>query len=251
MRHYSPWASSIPLTRRIAPELLGAAPVEQRGGLLTDGAYLRVVRDFLTGQPYLDEIDGVKADWLPSPRVDERTKAVFDGGRDVLLSAHPSLRRLYESFIDYVVPLEGEVNRGYSNHLARGIIFRTFPSDGDAYDVAIDLAHELGHNVFFVWQSTDTIMDPVEHGKPVYSASRGMLRPAIQTFHGAVALAFMLFIVNALPDDPKARAAGVRRGERYGSTLPAMLDMTLRALDDQCTLTPLGRHIFEEMAALL
>ncbi len=251
MRHYSPWASSVPLTRDIAPELLGPAPVEQRGGLLSDGAYLRVVRGFLDRQRYLDEIDGVKADWLPSPTVDRRTKAVFEGGRDILLASHPSLRRLYQSFIDYVVPLEGEVNRGYSNHLARGVIFRTFPADGDEYDVAIDLAHELGHNVFFAWQSTDTIMDRSEHGKPVYSASRAMLRPAIQSFHGAVALAFMLFVVEALRDDPRARAAGVRRGEQYGSTLPAMLDMTLRALDEHCTLTPLGRHVFDEMAALL
>ena len=97
---------------------------------------------------------------------------------------------------------------GFSTLRARGAIFLSLPKNEkhSHLDLAINLAHELGHQSLMIYQGADRILN----GKldaPVYSVIRKTMRPAINSFHAVVALAFMvrfiadLLVANDLPDD--------------------------------------------------
>ena len=58
--------------------------------------------------------------------------------------------------------------------------------------MAIALAHELGHNCFFLLQSGQRPISDDTWSTKIYSGVRQVERPAIASFHGAVALGYML-----------------------------------------------------------
>jgi|GEM_PF-6745257 len=186
------------------------------------------------------------ADWIPITEASSWQKNLFDEGRSILLESTPIFTRMYLDFVDFVLPISGSCNRGFSSHLARGIIFRAIPEDADKYDIAIDLAHELGHHGLMVLQSIDQIIssDPM---RPVYSQIRRTLRPAIQTFHAAAALAFMLMLVKAMPNDHACKLTADRRGKKYADSLGKSLRLSIHALRLHCNFTQLGELLMTEM----
>lgn len=257
---YLPWHSNYPLDPSpVPPLLLGPAPCA-RGGLIEDTGYLQVAQDF-TGKVVFSKgdeafiqangiVNATQKDWTPMVGVTDQQAAVFAAGVEILQSSHPSLVRLYREYIDFVMPLPGERNRGYSTLRLRGAIFRAIPSDATPYDVAIDLAHELGHNVLFAWQTNDPIMLS-DQDAPLYSEIRKRVRPAIQTFHAAVALAFMHFFVESMAHDPACREAGRRRGAGYRESFTWSLRSSLATLRSSCSFSPLGERMILEMGSLV
>lgn len=245
---YSPWTSVAPLTGSIPPSELLQSPNFERGSLVIDAAYLRHVRDFISNKAsvIIAGLPNSPDDWLPDGVVSNELAALFREGKRVLVASSPVLSRLYLEFVDFVVPLADGRNRGYSTHLARGVIFRSFPPQANAYDVAIDLAHELGHQVLMAWQSVDKILT-TDHEQPVFSEIRQVDRPAIQSFHAAVALAYMLFFVKSMQGSAECQDAGLRRGKTYRGTLQASLNMATLSLRKNCKFTPLGLKMMEEM----
>lgn len=252
---YSPWMCMFPvLNGEQIPQTLLRQPTYERGGLVMDIEYLTAARAFMEPRTEMTRngiFDQAHADWIPTTEITAKQKDVFDAGRTTLLSASPTLARMYLELIDYVLPLEGQRNRGTSNHFTRGAIRRTVPDDADRYDVAIDLAHEMGHYSLVILQSIDSIIVPADVRKPVYSQIRQTLRPAIQTLHAAVALASMHLFVESMPNDPACQAAGERRGKKYTKSLKHSLYLSIESLRQSCEFTPLGARVLEEMEALI
>lgn len=245
---YSPWTSIAPLTGTFPPNELLQCPNFERGSLVADAPYLAHVKDFIANKAnaIIAGLPSSPDDWLPDGVVSNDLAALFREGKRILVASSPVLSRLYLEFVDFVVPLAHGRNRGYSTHLARGVIFRSFPPQANAYDVAIDLAHELGHQVLMAWQSVDKIL-ATDHDQPVFSEIRQVDRPAIQSFHAAVALAYMLFFVKTMQNSPECQDAGLRRGKTYRGTLQASLNMATHSLRKNCQFTPLGLKMMEEM----
>lgn len=245
---YSPWVCISPLSSVQPPKELLECPVFEKGSLVIDESYLKQVREYISGSAHriIEGLPHTREDWLPDGGVTADLATLFRQGKRLVVSTDPVLSRLYTEFVDYVVPLTHGRNRGYSTHLARGVIFRSFPPNANAYDIAIDLAHELGHQVLMAWQSVDKILT-TDHDQPVFSEIRLVNRPAIQSFHAAVALAYMLYFVKSLPNDTDCQEAGVRRGKAYRGSLHESLNMAIASLRQNCKFTALGTRMLEEM----
>lgn len=89
---------------------------------------------------------------------------------------------------------------GLSNARFRKALFLGPVSEnhGGFLRYAINLAHEVGHQMLFTYQSADAIIegDPLE---PVYSPIRQTLRPAIQVMHALVAAVKIQEMLNHFP----------------------------------------------------
>jgi hypothetical protein len=249
---YSPWMCAYPMSDRKPPEVLLNTPVATPGDLVCDQSYLAAAREFIRTDLRMIE-NGLNQnydDWLPELEVSTENQARFSAGKDMMLSSTRILAKLYRELVDFVLPLGGDRNRGYSMMMARGAIVRTLPASEDEYDVAIDLAHELGHQCFYLWQSADPIMT-TDQFLPVFSEIRKAFRPAFQSFHAAVALAFMLTFVQSRPDDKRCQEAAKRRGKKYRGTLDESLGLAIYSLRTYCQFTPIGERIIQEMEALI
>jgi hypothetical protein len=249
-QYYSPWLCMFPLlTEREFPSGLIRQPTCEKGGLVTDASYLLEARVFMEPRIEMTRngiFDQKHEDWIPITHVTDHQLQVFNQGRSLLLESHATLARMYLELVDFVLPLGGQRNRGYASPLTRGIVYRTLPNDGDRNDVAIDLAHEMGHYALITLQSVDPIISS-DRLKPIYSQIRRTLRPAIQTFHASVALAFMHLLVQSRPEDREMQAAGQRRGLKYTDSIRKSLLLSLDSLDRDCEFTAVGRRVMWEM----
>lgn len=261
---YTPWACALQRTENEIDPILVREPRCERGGLVTDSALLDAIRDWTANEVITiqeaqanshgmqDALPGAVESWLPVKTVDERTQALFREGRRLLLTSDISFCRQYFELIDFVIPITSPAgkNRGFSSHNARGVIFRSFPPGTTVWDVGIDLAHELGHQTLFVWQSVDPILAS-DVSAPVYSLIRKAFRPAIQSFHAAVALAYMLKFTRAYSSDAECRVVAKKRGARYADSLDESLKLAISALQGQCKFTEIGQELLREMEMLL
>lgn len=262
-RFYSPWLCTYPRFGTPPNLALLEEPPCERGGLIIDEQYLAHARAWVNDIVLFHQsaitvdsgevaLPGEPHTWLPLETVSERIMDLFREGKKLLLASDPHMCRQYLEMIDFVVPIfsPGKKNRGFSHHLARGIIFRSFPEEATIWDVGIDLAHELGHQTLFVWQSADAILTSPKDA-PVYSFIRKANRPAIQTFHAAVALAYMLSFTRCYADEADCREVAARRGDWYVDTLDKSLRLSLESLRANCTFTELGDALMQEMEALV
>ena len=248
IRSYSPWLCIAPILPVLDSDLIYFVPAV-RGSLVTDEEILQSMARFLIkdGHPTIADLPGEPSSWLPSQ---QNISSNYNDAVAIIRNADAVMRLLFDVTVDYVVPLGGGRNRGYSTHLARGAIFRSLPKDNDRYDVAIDIVHEVGHQVLMAWQSIDTIIasDPTA---PVFSEIRRVDRPAIQTFHATVALAFMRYFEKTLSDDIGLQAAARRRGATYSGTLSNSLALSISSIRKVCQLTELGQKLLDEMEVLI
>ena len=245
---FTPWLCFLPLVPRINPRLIRYTP-PVRGGLVTDDEVIGVMAAFLAadGKTAIIELPGDPQVWLPATHHNSKT---IDGALRVIRTSDRTMWQLYDLMVEYVVPLGGGRNRGYSTHLIRGAIFRSLPEDNDEYDVAIDIMHEVGHQVLQVWQSVDPILT-TDPNAPVFSQIRQTDRPAIQSFHAAVALGYMRYLQRSLPDDPGMQAAAGRRGASYSRILSYSLELAIESLRDNCQFTDVGEVMLREMEAVI
>lgn len=242
---YSPWLSFVPYTRQIPDALIYQRP-DTTGDLVTDKVLLDVMAAFMTGKGAvaLESLPGEQSAWVPNG---DNISDVYDEAARRIRNASATLHTLFDEVVDFVVPLGGGRNRGYSTHYARGAIFRSLPADNDACDVAFDVVHELGHQMLMVWQSVDAILDSDPEAE-VFSQIRRRNRPAIQSFHATVALAFMAHLEAETKDDEFMQAAADRRGRSYDTSLRHSLGLAIDSIRKECRPTALGSKLLDEMA---
>lgn len=253
---YTPWiAAGKTIDFDFPKSLLQPVPKNLRGELINDDAYLVPAREYVEQRLgrmtyHKGLMPGARSDWLPCKLVNKSAIAAVGDGITVLRGSNPSFDKLYDEMVESVLPL-GDKHRGYSNAWMRGILFRGIPDSWNEYDVAIDLAHELGHHALFVWQSLDSILTSRQEAL-VLSSVRRVRRPAIQSFHGAVALSFMLFAAKNWPTNSRSIEVRKRHGSFYiGGSLETALDEALSTLRSHCTFTAVGQKMIDEMQALL
>ncbi len=245
---YSPLLCCAPVVETVPAELVYLA-TEPRGGLIESQSVLSAMAAFMAvdGRASISNLPGEPRQWLPAAA---GNPALYGEAVQIIRASSPALAYLFDEIVEFVVPLGGGRNRGFSTHLARGAIFRALPEGNDRYDVAIDLVHEMGHQVLFAWQSIDPILNS-PHRAPVFSQIRQSDRPAIQTYHATVALAFMRFLERQLASDLGMQAAAARRGASYTVSLSRSLDLSIGSVRQACLPTELGAALLDEMEALI
>ena len=82
---------------------------------------------------------------------------------------------------------------GRSSHWLKGGVFLSLPENFETrrINLALNVVHELGHQVLMVLQDCDDIL--VDINEPIYSSIRKERRPAIMSYHALVATYYMLF----------------------------------------------------------
>jgi HEXXH motif-containing protein len=115
--------------------------------------------------------------------------------------------------------------------------------------LAINLAHEIGHQILMIYQTADTLIVEDHMDLPCYSGVRKTFRPAIMTLHAAAALCHMIFacrsIIEKFPQRPFSEFMA-QRTTQYQKDL----SMTLQSLTKCCTFTDLGKFVVKDMLAV-
>ena len=228
-------------TLRFLNEAFGSSPQLPLGfmGILEDNGLCVETKDWARVER-ISKLVPIALDWIRgidesfATRVGEFVKEVIPLGMRPPLMAR-SLR-----------------GRGVSSHFYRGGILVDLPEIDEHLDVelAINLAHELGHQALMVYQNAHPIID----GDPraaVYSAIRSVERPAIKSFHALVALAYMKeFAAKALRNAGTSEDRRLRLALRV-EQIDGDLRLGARALRNAgVRFTELGGELFEECEAI-
>lgn len=155
------------------------------------------------------------------------------------------IAELFDELIKHVVPINTNhlqfqsTGVGFSTHLAKGSIFLSIPNK--KLELAINIAHELGHQCLYIYQTADPI---IAQGldTPVFSYVRKTNRPAIQAFHATVALAFMIrFLTQITPEE--------RERKYYSMVLNSLRDDFMKSLNtyDSVQFTELGHLLYKDL----
>lgn len=251
--NYSPWLCSRPILSEGISNLNILMTEYPKGEFVKDVKYLQAVSGFLNGEikfsfesmpggPDQWQVCTDDAAWLSGVADD------FNKGRNILFLS-PFFRKMYEVLVEMVIPIDRPHSSGFSSHLARGVIFRSFPQDHSSLSIAVDLAHEIGHQALMVFQSVDPILisDPQA---PVYSEIRHADRPAIQSVHATVALAYMTLFEDEMKEQGLVESIHDDRILRYGGTLRQSLKKAISSLNKECKFTDLGSQIMREFSEL-
>ena len=191
-------------------------------------------------------------DW---PRV-ERLRRLVPAALEWIRGVDESFVARVGELVKEVIPLgmraplkaRSPLGRGVSSHFYRGGLLVDLPEIDEHLEIefAINLAHELGHQAFMVYQNADPIVDG-DLRAPVYSAIRGEPRPAIKSFHALVALAYMKeFALAALLSSRTPKDRRVRLGLRVAQ-IDRDMALGARAFRDAgIKFSELGAELFEE-----
>lgn len=239
------------------PELMDI-PLK-KGALLNDEEVLERVSAFLNGQAK-SIVDPIPADSGRRERFQVYTDiratfpqsaALFRDGRSLLFRSSRLLSQMYNELIDTVVPLKRDCQTGVSSHLARGALLIALFEGYEVFDLALELAHETGHQALMVLQSTDDLIAS-PHDQPIYSGVRKSLRPAIQCLHASAALAYMIRFSTDLRAANSDEICGryIERAEAQIRTDSEALEATLVELARSCEFTRLGSHLIAELATI-
>lgn len=241
---YNPWLCFQSETLEIPDNLIFHSYSDDTP-LIRDKVLLDTARQFMLGKGSiaLNDLFGKNDLWAPDIST---LHDVYNESINLIKDTHPVLKRLFEGLIEFVIPLGGPTHRGYSTHFARGAIFRCFPLGCDEYDMAFYITHELGHNALIVWQSVDPIITS-DLNEPVFSEIRRTNRPAIQTFHAALVLSYMLLLEKSALNSKGMVAAAKRQGKAVEGTLQSALGLSIISLQKTCTFSEVGYQILSEM----
>lgn len=176
-------------------------------------------------------------------------------GQQLLFESIPWMSHIYRELIYCVVPIQHRVHgkpkkRGFSTPLAHGAIFLSF-EDRDVtqgysrVEMAIDLAHELGHHVLHLYQTADPLISSSLTSK-VYSGVRKSLRPAIMSLHASAALAFMIEACRGIQANRSATAIEQKFAKGRQQLFIKDQADALSALARAAQFTALGTRIMTE-----
>lgn len=187
---------------------------------------------------------------------DENLQKYVDGF-ELFSSTGEYWRGLYSTLCQFIVPIYSTRQNvrtggvGFSSLRARGTIFLSLPSDVNLNQIhlAINLAHELGHQTLMIFQGADSILKG-ELTRPLYSVIRKTMRPAINSFHAVVAAAFMLKFVSDILLGNRLLPAERIYCENYRGELIECLSQGIETCN-QLQFTPIGQKLLCECKDLL
>ncbi len=186
---YTPFMSLNEGRERL-PNLL----LEKKSLLVKNNEYLNQISEFYTppANNYLGDKNTVEFGF------DQSKEEVFDLALDFFCSNNSFVVYVFKSIVKNIIPMrtiESEVRKegvGNSNRESIGALYLSAPSAEPKHlQLAINIAHEVGHQALMLYQTSDSIIEPSELTRNVYSAVRRTERPAIQSFHALVALVYM------------------------------------------------------------
>jgi hypothetical protein len=247
-RRYTPWLCARPVLGHSLLSVELATLAYQKGEVMIDSSYLSNVSRFLEDHAdlTLNNLIGTQDDWaiLLDP-LEERPEMVVElrAARDLMTGGSRYLSTVFRSLAEIIVPLRQPRARGWTCQYFRGVVFLGFAPGYPKLDLAMDLAHELGHQALALFQSADRILAS-NWDAPVYSEVRQTNRPAIQSLHAVAAIAFMLQLAKDLgiPDYVHPE---------FNDPLGVTLDRGLRSLRRSCTFTELGGNLMRDFEGLV
>lgn len=161
------------------------------------------------------------------------------------------LSDLTQSAVNCYVPLEKvsdaielrENGSGKSAHWLKGTLFLSLPMENEYsdYELALNIVHELGHQVLMVYQDSDPLLKNI--AEPIFSSVRKTNRPAIMSLHGLVAVYFMLFFLKSLKNQDEEINKYTLEKTKILYTDFVQGAFALR----NCEFTPAGLLLFDEM----
>jgi hypothetical protein len=179
----------------------------------------------------------------------------FEDAKKLLFSSLPDIMAVFKGIVSTIIPLkianhlEAPIS-GFGSHLCPGAIFLTTPVTSRPYwraELAIDLAHELAHQIIILYQRADSIVAG-DLESPVFSGILNKDRPSIMAVHGAAALCFMCIASLAIRENPEASEADKSFAARELVSATGKLATTVSALRNDCQLTEVGSMIVNEIA---
>ncbi|MCP3930859.1 MAG: hypothetical protein GY909_17440 [Oligoflexia bacterium] len=183
--------------RENLPSLL----LEERTLLVKDNEYLQYLRAFYTppANRLIDNRNTVEFGF------EKKKEDIFNSALELFNSSNSFVVNVFSSIVRNIIPMktiESEVRKegvGNSNRESIGALYLSAPSAEPRHlQLAINVAHEVGHQALMLYQTSDSIIHPSELTKNVYSAVRRTDRPAIQSFHALVALVYMYDFVDSI-----------------------------------------------------
>ncbi len=183
--------------REKLPKLL----LEEKALLVKDNEYLKYLSDFYTppANRFIENRNTVEFGF------EQDKEEIFDSALEVFNSSNSFVVDVFSSIVKNIIPMktiESEVRKegvGNSNRESIGALYLSAPSAEPRHlQLAINIAHEVGHQALMLYQTSDSIIQPAELTRDVYSAVRRIERPAIQSFHALVALVYMYDFVNSI-----------------------------------------------------
>jgi hypothetical protein len=172
---------------------------------------------------------------------------------ELLRNSDPLISSYVDTFLVQVVPfIATHLKVGsrclFSTHRVKGAVFVQYSNQKPVSSLidAIDLFHEIGHQVLIYYFTADriTTSDPEIL---VYSGARRTKRPAIRAFHSAMALTFMAISGLAL----RTKCLGekdIAFLNEHIATYQEALKENLNSLRELLSFTILGDTLLNEMA---
>ncbi len=186
----------------------------------------------------------------------------FKKSIEVLLRVSPWISPLIFKVVRQFIPVvyQGLDKRGraaFSQHDTKGIIYLSLPEPGnEAPELrwgqnAIDIAHELGHNILMLYLAADSfiVSDP---RILVYSGARRTERPSYPAIHSAMALSYMLSTASRISYTCGEFPTEVlQKFHKIANDLCEDLQLNLESLRLRCRFTEFGQSAMQDMEKLV
>jgi hypothetical protein len=240
--HYTPWLCIRPLLTKPMSQCALCYINHTPGAILTSTTHLKKIESFLEENHdlTLSNLIGSREDWkiLVSGRRRKSVTLELTAAIDFMLAKSNYLNDVYTSLVDMVIPLRQSRARGWSCQYARGAVFLGFPRVYSQLDLALDLAHEMGHQALALLQSSDALIAS-DWDAPVYSEVRKTNRPAFQSLHAAAAIAFMVKLAKDAEYNDYVHP-------EFSYPLTVALHNSVLSLRQSCKFTSLGASLMDD-----
>jgi hypothetical protein len=177
----------------------------------------------------------------------------FNAASSILSQACPWIKEMYDFLVHQVIflKMKGGDIKAMSAHFMKGaLVFRSFDTNNlsNIIDLAVDIAHEVGHQALMVLLTSNEIISS-SYDAPVYSGARKANRPAIQSLHSAVALTYMIKCLESILNNFSDLETSLKEKLLNKKLeLETNLEMNLQSLIDTCEFTNFGGIVIREIA---
>ncbi len=182
----------------------------------------------------------------------EENRVLFKNALERLINSSSFFSKLLGNIVQSIVPLNewSKLGSGVSYQSTKGAVFLGM-STGEFPELtlAINMAHETGHQALMLYQSCDYLIAEEDLGKACYSGVRKTVRPAINCLHASAALSYMIIASCDLHQISESDA----ESEFLSMSLKEYregLQSTIESLIKACRFTPLGNLVIKDMLSL-
>ena len=179
-------------------------------------------------------------------------KNMFEKSLEIISIICPWIKNLYNLLVKKVYFLEPEIKniKAMSTHFLKGaIIFRASNSNSiiDCINLAVDIVHEIGHQVLMHYLTADRIILS-SYNQLIFSGAKNADRPAIKSLHSAIALTYMIYFLNNLNNIRNIiYFEDFKIFEIKRDKFKMQLEKNLNSLLKNCKFTNLGEIIITEI----